>query len=51
MTHISHYCKTIEQAEAIQDTLYYQYQTVSLVGWPMFSQDGMYYWAVDGKIR
>ena len=50
MRHISHYCKTIKQAAAIEDTLYDQYQTVSLVDWPMFSEEGIYHWAADDKI-
>lgn len=51
MKHLTRYCETIKQAEAIEDKLYDQYQTVSLIGWPLFSQDGIYVWAVDGKIR
>lgn len=53
MGRIIEYCSTVGQAEAIQDLLYDKYQTVSLIGWPMFSPtgEGLYVWAVDGKIR
>lgn len=47
------YCKTDFEAEAMQDKLYDKYQTVILIGWPMFSPtgEGLYLWEVGGKIR
>lgn len=50
MKRITLFCSNLGKAEAFQDKLYNLYGIVELVGWPLFSDDGLYVWAVDDKI-
>lgn len=37
---------TLATAEAFQDSLYDRYDSVACIGWPLFSEDGVYSWRV-----
>lgn len=43
---ISKQFKTLKQAEAYQNRLYSRYNSVQLVRWPVFSEEGIYTWKV-----
>lgn len=51
MKKIQLHCKTIKQAERVQNSLYERYSEVNLIGWPLFDEGGLYVWAVEGKIE
>jgi hypothetical protein len=38
--------KTLKQAERYQNQLYNRFESVQLVGFPRFSEDGIYTWNV-----
>lgn len=43
-------CKTLKEAENFQNSLYNEYDHVKLVGWPRFSENGLYIIAkAEGK--
>lgn len=39
--------KTLKQAESYQNRLYNKYNTVRLVSFPRFSEEGVYVWQVQ----
>ena len=39
--------KSMKQAERFQERLYRIYDSVKLIAFPMFSEDGMYRWEVS----
>jgi hypothetical protein len=44
---ISRTFKTLAQAERFQDKLYEKYNSVKLVRFPMFTEEGLYIWQVQ----
>lgn len=46
---IDKYCDTLKQAEDFQDDLYDEYESVRLIGFPSFSESGLYVWTVKEK--
>lgn len=44
---IQQYCKTLEQAESIQEKLYEKYDSVQLVSFPTTQEDGIYVFRVE----
>lgn len=43
-------CASAEQAERYQWKLYQQWDSVQLVKAPVFREEGLYIWAVSGKV-
>lgn len=44
---IEKYCLTIKQAERYQNSLYNKHNSVQLVTFPLFSENGLYVWQVS----
>jgi hypothetical protein len=44
-------CATAKQASRYQWALYQQWESVQLVRAPIFSEEGLYIWAVSGQTR
>jgi hypothetical protein len=50
MKTIVRYFHTLQQAEDFQFDLYSQYESVQLIGFPTFTEEGKYTWHVKGPI-
>ena len=44
---IRKYLKTLKQAEKYRDKLYNKYSTVEAIGWPLFTEAGVYTFRVS----